>query len=148
MDHGPAQRGGGMPAAQVQEPAPAAQTQTDFLDDYRQAVDISIREAKPMLVFFTLSNCSSSKRMQETTFCDEEIRRLSHRFVCVRINGSKEAELCSEKRITSFPTILFQNSREQELQRLSGIQSPDQLALQMHVLIQSTAAKIGSVVRK
>ena len=119
-----------------------------FLSDYREALDISMRDAKPMLVFFTLPNCGSSKKMLETTFCDEEIRRLSTRFVCVRIDGAKESGLCKSNDIQSFPTILFVNPRQQELQRLSGNQSPEQLALQMHVMIQSTAAKVGSVVRK
>lgn len=148
MDLSSLSRSGALPVVQAEEPSSVAVRSIPFLGDYGEALEISVREAKPMLVFFTLSNCASSRRMLETTFCNEEIKRLSTRFVCVKIDGAHAGELCRAKNITSFPTILFQNSHEQELQRLSGSQSSDQLTLQMHVMLQSTAAKTGSVVRK
>ncbi len=119
-----------------------------FLEDYRQAADISANEFKPLMMFFTLPHCANSQKMLETTFGDEEIQKLSQRFVCVRIDGSKETAFCKTQDIHNFPTLLFLTPQRQELQRLSGNLSPDQLALQMHVMIQSTAVKIGLVVRQ
>lgn len=141
-------RPGNLSAAHADETSVATPHPLNFVEDYSEALEVSIRDSKPMLVFFTLPNCASSKRMYDTTFCDEEINRLSSRFVCVRIDGAKEGELCRSKGITSFPTILFLNSREQELSRLSGTQTSDQLALHMHVMLQSTAVKVGAIVRK
>lgn len=118
-----------------------------FLDNYMEAVETAQRECKPLLVFFRLPGCASSQRMMETTFRDKEIKRLSSRFVCVQIDASVHADLCESANITGFPTILFMNHQGMEFQRLSGKQTPDQLALQMHVAIQTTAAKVVTSVR-
>lgn len=118
-----------------------------FLTNYRQGIELARSESKPALVFFTLPNCANSKKMMESTFSDEEIVRLSSRFVCILVDGSESPELCEASQIKGFPTILFLSPQGAELQRLAGKQSPDQLALQMHVAIQSTAAKTAAAVR-
>jgi len=127
---------------------PQETTEVCFLDDYRQGLETAKREAKLVLFFFTLPNSAASQRMMETTFRDEEIKRLSSRFVCIQIDGSKKSEFCKSMDIKGFPTVLFMNSQGEELQRLTGKLTPDQLALQMHVMIQTTAIKIGAVIRK
>ncbi len=118
-----------------------------FLTNYRQGVELARSESKPALVFFTLSNCSNSKKMLESTFSDEEIARLSNRFVCIMVDGTEHPERCEAMNIKGFPTILFLSPQGTELQRLAGKQNPDQLALQMHVALQSTAAKTVAAVR-
>lgn len=86
--------------------------------------------------------------MQDTTFSDAEVRRLSDRFVCVSIDGATDTELCEFYAVKNFPTTLILNAQGTELQRLSGKQTPAELVLQMHVAIQSTAAKGSQTVRK
>jgi thioredoxin-related protein len=130
------------------KPVPLETATVSFLDDYRQGLETAKREAKLVLVFFTLPNSAASQRMMETTFRDEEIKRLSNRFICIQIDGSGESEFCKSMDIKGFPTVLFMNSQGEELQRLAGKLTPDQLALQMHVMIQTTAIKIGAVIRK
>lgn len=119
-----------------------------FLNDYRLGLEAAHRESKPALLFFTVPNCVSSRRMLETTFRDREIRRLSDRFVCISINASADKELCGRYDIEGFPTILFVNAQGLEFQRLSGKQTAEQLSLQMHVAIQSTASRSGLAIRK
>ncbi|MDR2115726.1 MAG: thioredoxin family protein [Planctomycetaceae bacterium] len=112
-----------------------------FLDDYSLGFERAKREMKLMLLFFTISNSDASQRMLETTFCDEEIRRLSERFICIRVDGFKESDFCKSLGIKGFPTVLFMTPQGEELQRLTGKLTPDQLALPMHVMIQSTAIR-------
>jgi thioredoxin-related protein len=119
-----------------------------FLDDYRTGFESAKREMKLVLIFFTIPNSDVSQRMMETTFRDEEIKRLSNRFVCIRVDGSKESDLCKSIGIKGFPTVLFMTPQGEELQRLSGKLTPNQLALPMHVMIQSTAIKTGAIIRK
>ncbi|MDR1964589.1 MAG: thioredoxin family protein [Planctomycetaceae bacterium] len=123
-------------------------TSVCFLDDYRQGLEIAKQEAKLVLIFFTIPNSDASQRMMETTFRDEEIKRLSNRFVCIRVDGSKESDFCKSIGIKGFPTVLFMTPQGEELQRLAGKLTPDQLALPMHVMIQTTATKIGSIIRR
>jgi thioredoxin-related protein len=119
-----------------------------FFDDYRLGFETAKQEMKLVLLFFTIPSSDASQRMMETTFRDEEVRRLSNRFVCIRIDGSKESEFCQSVGIKGFPTVLFMTPQGEELKRLAGKLTPDQLALPMHVMIQSTAIKTSAVNRK
>lgn len=126
----------------------AAKPSVLFLSDFQEAVQTADREFKPLFVFFSLPNCVNSQKMAETTFRNDEVQRLAQRFVCVRVDASAESGLCERLKVDGFPTILFLSPQGVELQRLAGKQTPDQLAVQMHVAIQSTAAKLGNVTRK
>lgn len=119
-----------------------------FQTDYHMAMETAVRDTKPLLLFFTLANCPSSQKMQETTFQDPEIIRLSERFVCVALDAIAYPDQCKSYDVKGFPTILLMNSQGTELCRFSGTQTAEQLSLQMHVAIQTTASKIGSVIRK
>ncbi|MDR0705275.1 MAG: thioredoxin family protein [Planctomycetaceae bacterium] len=119
-----------------------------FFDDYRLGFETAKREMKLVLLFFTIPSSDASQRMMETTFRDDEVKRLSNRFVCIRVDGSKESNFCQSVGIKGFPTILFMTSQGEELQRLTGKLTPDQLALPMHVMLQSTAIKTSAVNRK
>lgn len=135
-----------------EKPQPARQqSELDtvrFLSDFQKAARKADQEAKPLFVFFTLPDCVNSQKMVQTTFQDDEIKRLSQRFICVKVDASVDPELCERLKVEGFPTILFLSPQGIELQRLAGKQSPDHLAVQMHVAIQSTAARLGTVVRK
>ncbi len=143
-------------AAQSPDPGPKPATRqnaVDFLTDYRQATAIATQEGRPMLVLFTLPNCVGSKTMLDITFADEEIQKFSRHFVCVQVDGSKETDLYKSQHITHFPTLLCLDSLQQEIGRLSGNPSPDQLALHMHAMIRAAAAKnvaakTGPVIRR
>ncbi|MDR2439950.1 MAG: thioredoxin family protein [Planctomycetaceae bacterium] len=126
-------------------------TSVSFLDDYSLGFEKAKQEMKLILLFFTIPNSDASQRMMETTFHDEEIKRLSNRFVCIRIDGSKESDFCKSIGIKGFPTVLFMTPQGEELQRLTGKLTPDQLALPMHVMIQSqstAAIKSNTTIRK
>lgn len=137
------QVGGEIARAQEQEIAGIR-----FLADYRQGVETARRESKPVLLFFSLQDCKNSQRMRETTFCDTEIKRLADRFVCVSIDGAADADLCESFKVKNFPTTLILSTQGTEMQRLSGKQTSEELALPMHVAIQSTAFKSVPAVRK
>lgn len=143
-------RGEAVPATQKTDRPQTTETKKiQFLTNYEKALEQARSESKPLLVFFSLSDCENSKRMRETTFQDPEIQRLSRQFVCVSVDASLRTELCESLQIKGFPTILIMNGRGAEIQRLSGgRQTTEQLTLQMHVAIQTTAANAGSAVRK
>lgn len=149
---GPQPLGQGEAVSAAQKTDHPQTTNTDgiqFLSSYTKAFEQARSESKPLMVFFSLSDCANSKRMKETTFQDPEIQRLSRQFVCVSVDASLETELCESLQIKGFPTILIMNGRGMEIHRLSGgRQTTEQLTLQMHVAIQTTAANAGSAVRK
>ena len=79
--------------------------------------------------------------MLETTFSDEEIKKLAQWIVCIHVDGSQDTALCESLGISSFPTIILFDANGMEAKRLVGRQTPDQLAVQIHVLLQVMALR-------
>ena len=132
---------GNVVPAQIVRPADKSEEPLHFLYDHVEGLEIARQERKPVLAFFSVPNNVGSQRMWETTFRDDEIKNLAGRFVCIHIDGSQEAGLCESLAITSFPTIILSNTSGTEVRRLIGGQTPDQLAVQMHVVLQATALR-------
>ena len=112
-----------------------------FLNNYAAGLEIARQEKKPTLMFFSVPGNAGSQRMMETTFCDDEIRRLAEWLVCIYVDGSQESALCESLGISSFPTIILSHTDGTEVHRLVGRQTSDQLAVQVHMLLQGIAMR-------
>ena len=112
-----------------------------FRSDYSAGLEAARQERKPTLVFFSVPENVGSQRMMETTFCDEEIKRLTEWFVCIQVDGSQESVLCESLEVSSFPTVILSNASGTEVRRLVGRQTADQLAVQIHILLQVMALR-------
>ena len=131
--------GGGL--AQPPQPVEEQKMSIAFLSDHSAGLEFARQERKPTLLFFFVPDNLGSQRMMETTFADNEIKRLAEKLVCILVDGSQETALCESLNITSFPTIILSNANGMEVRRLVGRQTPDQLAVQIHVLLQATALR-------
>jgi hypothetical protein len=138
--------GGGAPA-QVAPLTEVKEQPIAFLHDHAVGLEVARQEKKPILTFFSVPDNVGSQRMMETTFCDEEIKRLAEWLVCIHVDGSQEPALCKSMEISSFPTILLSNANGTEVRRLVGRQTPDQLAVQIHVILQTTALRPQTIGR-
>ena len=118
-----------------------------FGGDFEFGARTAAEQGRPMLVFFTLPQCTNAQQMMETTFSDKEICKLSQRFVCVLVDSSRNAALCEERNVRGFPTILLLSSQGTEIKRMNGRQNADQLSVQMQVVLQSTASQLNGTVR-
>ena len=127
--------------AQALPPVEEQRQPIAFLHDHVAGMELARQARKPTLVFFSVPDNVGSQRMMETTFRDEEIKRLAERLICIHVDGSLETALCEALEITSFPTIILSNVNGMEVRRLVGRQTPDQLAVQIHVLLQATALR-------
>jgi len=119
-----------------------------FLHDHATGLKTARQEKKPTLIFFSVPDNTGSQRMMETTFRDEEIKRLAKWLVCIHVDGAQDPALCESLEISSFPTIILSNAHGVEIRRLVGRQTPDQLAVQIHVLLQSAVLRPQSVARR
>ena len=127
--------------AQVHLPVGETKQPIVFSHGYETGREIARQERKPMLTFFFVPENVGAQRMMETTFCDDEIKRLAEKLVYISVDGSQESSLCEELKISSFPTIILSNASGMEVRRLVGRQTPDQLAVQLHILLQATALR-------
>ena len=132
---------GGESPAQVPAPIVEVRQPIAFMHDHTAGLEVARQERKPTLLFFSVPGNVGSQRMLDTTFCDDEIKRLAEKLVCVHIDGSQESALCEALEISSFPTIILSNANGMEVRRLVGRQTPDQLAVQIQVLLQATAQR-------
>ena len=112
-----------------------------FLYDHATGLEIARQTRKPALIFFSVPENAGSQRMLESTFSDDEIKRLAERLVCIHVDGAQELALCESLGISSFPTIILSNVNGTEVRRLVGRQTPDQLAVQIHILLQVMAQR-------
>jgi len=112
-----------------------------FLYDHATGLEVARQTRKPTLIFFSVPENTGSQRMLESTFSDDEIKRLAERLVCIHVDGAQELSLCESLGISSFPTIILTNVNGTEVRRLVGRQTPDQLAVQIHILLQVMAQR-------
>jgi hypothetical protein len=117
-----------------------------FVNDHTAGLEIARKERKPALIFFSVPDSTGSQRMLETTFCDDEIRQLAEWLVCIHVDGSRESALCESLEISSFPTTILTNTSGTEVRRLVGRQTTEQLAVQIHILLQVMAQRLQSAV--
>lgn len=113
----------------------------EFFEDYALACENARKEEKPIMLFFYLPTCVYCQQMQEDTFTDEEVVRLSQQFVCIKIDVSREEKLREEYNVDVMPTVQFMNSQGILLQRISAKKTPNQILVQMQVAIESLAAR-------
>jgi len=137
---------GSVAPAQVVSKTEEKEEPIPFVYEHTAGMEIARQERKPTLTFFSIPNNVGSQRMLETTFRDDEIRNLAERFVCIHIDGSREPGLCESLEITSFPTIILADANGAEVRRLIGGQTSDQLAVQMHVILQATAMRPQTII--
>lgn len=131
----------GVSHPQIQPQIEVKKQPITFMEDHITGLEIARQEKKPTLVFFSVPDNVGSQRMMDTTFSDDEIKRLAEKLVCIHVDGAQESALCESLKISSFPTIILSNSHGMEVRRLVGKQTPDQLAVQIQVLLQATASR-------
>ena len=132
--------GGGTTAAVAQH-AEEIHQPISFLCDYAAGLELARQQRKPTLIFFSIPENAGSQRMLETTFRDEEIRRLASRLICIHVDGSQETALCESLGIISFPTTILSNANGVEVRRLEGRLTAEQLAVQIHILLHVVASR-------
>ncbi len=95
--------------------------------------DSAISEAqnadKQIFTVFSASWCPACQQLESETLVDEKvIQKLSQNYVAVKIDVDTNPELSSKYGVYSIPTVIIMNSNGDEIKRIEGYQSPDQLS--------------------
>lgn len=112
-----------------------------FVEGYYQGYAAANQQGKPLMAFFTSDACRFCREMVQTAFTDQDVIRLSERFVCVRVDADLEADVCREFRIEAFPTVVFLSPRGVPLNRFTGRRSGAELATEMQDALDATARR-------
>jgi len=86
-------------------------------------------EAKPqeriLMLYFASSPCGPCEMMRKWTFADERVRRRMEDFVPVQVRGDIELQAVRRFGVQSFPTIVFFDPKEGEIDRKAGFRDAD-----------------------
>ncbi len=95
--------------------------------DFDAAQRAARHDQKPLMVDFFASWCGWCKRLDQSTYVDPEVVRLSEDFVAVKVDTegrSRETALAARYDVASLPTILFLSPGGNVLLRVDGYQGP------------------------
>jgi thioredoxin-like negative regulator of GroEL len=117
---------------------------------WEKSFDDAIKRAKasgkPVLVDVWTEWCGWCHRLDQTTYVDPVVVKLSEDFVAVKLNGEGgggQALLAAKYEVTTFPTILFLSPSGRQLMRVNGFQGPGQFPRSMQAALE-TAARVMS----
>ncbi len=113
---------------------PVEQGDIQWLTDYDTAISASKKAKKNVLVYFTGSDwCAPCKKLKQDFFETEEFRTLSKGYILLYVDIPMNKELISVEQLAHnkallsklnkkgvFPLLKVLNSREKELDELSG----------------------------
>jgi thiol:disulfide interchange protein len=124
-----------------QTPPKVARGQIQFVDGYRQGYEQATREGKPMLLFFTASWCEYCHQMANEAFVQEQVVRLSQRFVCILVDADREPDVCRQFQVRGYPTIQFLSPWGTPLNRVVGKKPGHLVVVEMHAALQALARR-------
>ena len=105
------------------EPAGHAQAQEiHWYKDLNQAVSYASESNKPMMLDFWADWCVACTVMEKEVYTEPAvIEAASTRFLPVQIDFDRRPELARKYRVEGLPTLLFTDSRGEELFRYVGV---------------------------
>lgn len=100
--------------------------------DLNQATQVAKDTNKKIFVYFSSDWCAYCTEMDEVTFQNPQvIEKLTQNYVLLKVNVDENAELSQKYQAYSLPTIIILDSNSNEINRIIGYQSPQQLLSQI-----------------
>jgi len=102
------------------------------------ALKTAKREQKPIMVDFYTDWCGWCKRLDKDTYGDSRVQKLAGQFICVKVDGNRNADLIGKYNIRGYPTILFLDSNGNIVQQIPGYVGPADFVKTMNIVLKST----------
>ena len=100
--------------------------------DLNQATQVAKDTNKKIFVYFSSDWCAYCTEMDEVTFQNPQvIEKLTQNYVLLKVNVDENAELSQKYQAYSLPTIVILDYNGNEINRIIGYQSPEQLLSQI-----------------
>lgn len=101
-------------------------------NDYNHAVQEAKNTNKKIFVYFYADWCAYCTQMDEVTYASSEVKeKLTQNYVLLKLDVDANPQLSQKYQAYSLPTIIILDSNGQEINRIIGYQSPEQLLNQI-----------------
>jgi thioredoxin-like negative regulator of GroEL len=125
---------------------PAKQPEVKWVRQWDAALKRAQQTKKPLLVDFWAEWCGWCHRLDQTTYVDPVVVKMSEDFVSVKVNTEgtpREVEVARHYDVTSLPTIAFLSPAGRVILRLNGFQGPGQFPRAIELAKERAAKIIG-----
>jgi thioredoxin-like negative regulator of GroEL len=125
---------------------PGKQPEVKWVRQWDAAVKRAQMLKKPLLVDFWAEWCGWCHRLDQTTYVDPVVVKMSEDFVPVKVNTegtTREVEVARKYEVTSLPTIAFLSPSGRLILRLNGFQGPGQFPRAIEVAKERATKIIG-----
>jgi thioredoxin 1 len=112
----------------TKDTTPPLQWGTDLNQTIQQAKSTN----KSIFVDFYADWCAYCKEMDEVTYTDPQVKeKLTQNYVLLKVDVDENPDVSSKYQAYGLPTMLILDSNGNEVTRISGFQSPEQLLTQI-----------------
>ena len=105
----------------------ADQVAVAWLEDWGAALKEAKQENRLLMVDFYTSWCLFCKNLDRESFVDPRIVELSKDFVCTKLDADVVKAATLRYHPEGYPTIIFASPTGDEIVRVSGYRTPDQI---------------------
>lgn len=107
-------------------------------DDLESALKDGKAAKKPVMVDFYATWCGPCKKLADETFTNSELNRLAAEFICVKVDGDRNAQLLMKYGVRAYPTVLFFDGNGNIEQQIVGFQTADAFIPLMRGILERT----------
>ncbi len=97
----------------------------EWIFNLEEARKISQQTHKGLIVYFFKDDCKWCKKMEESTYVAENIRKLSWDYVFAKMDAKKDTSLVTQQGVVAYPTAIVLGWKDEELDRVVGYMPAD-----------------------
>lgn len=120
---------------------PRSEHELAWLKDLDEAKREAAAQSRPLMVKWTAVWCGPCRTMEREAFRDKVVvETLRSSFVIVELDSDEQHRLAREHEVRALPTIQFFNAEGEEVDRRTGLQTPER----MEAWLEEVRSSVGS----
>ncbi len=101
-------------------PLGKASSKLKWLPSLPDALRLARDEGKPVMIDFFSPRCVWCKVLDQKTYLDPEVQKLSDKFILVKVYVDRDYRSAAKYRVAALPTVVFLNSKGTVIHRVVG----------------------------
>ena len=93
---------------------------------YQEAIDMSRRTGRRVLLFFHADWCTWCKKMESETLSDSRVRQALTQYIVYKVDTTRERAIGRKYLVAGIPAYCITDASERASQRGNGFKSPEE----------------------